>query len=37
MGCCNKMLHQYQEEFNLYYLAKVGENTLYLILNVDIV
>lgn len=31
------MLYKYQEKFNLDYLAKVHENTLYLILNMDII
>lgn len=31
------MLNTYQEIFSLYYLAKVCENTLYLIFNMDIV
>lgn len=36
IGWCNKMLYQYQEIFNLYYLARIGENTLYLIFSMDI-
>lgn len=31
------MLYQYQEILNLYYLAKVGENTLYLIFSMGII
>lgn len=37
IGWCHKKLYQYQEMFNPYYLAKVYENTLDLIFNMDIV